>query len=226
MDNIFEILVPLLIAAVYFFGNMFSGKSKEDEGAPPLQPRQRDADDDEAADALEHQRRIQEEIRRKIMERRQASDGTPPQLAPAEAAPQEASRDLSGQGETQKRTPEPVHQSRNQPPPIHEARPGSYSWDTSEASGGAYDSRMQAQLKRIEATKRQAEKLQEEAAAQPDRDEKARQKPNSRSGGHFTGTVRESLRDPQAARVAFIYGEVLGPPISLRKGNCSVPGLS
>lgn len=225
MDNIFEILVPLLIAAVYFFGNMFSGKSKEDEGAPPLQPRERDADDDEAADALERQRRIQEEIRRKIMERRQASGGGPPQLAPAEAAPMEGRRDLSGQGEVQKRTPEPVHQSRNQPPPIREARPGAYSWDTSEASGAAYDSQMQAQLKRIEATKRQAQKLQKEAAARPDID-KTSHKPNRRSGGYFSGTVRESLRDPQAARVAFIYGEVLGPPVSLRKGSSSVPGFS
>lgn len=222
MDNIFEILVPLIIAAVYFFGNMMSGKSKEDETGQPLRPRERDADDGADPDAFERQRRIQEEIRRKIMERRQATGSEPPQLAPAEAAPQEGRRDQTMPHRSEPRAQDQTRQSRREPPPIREQKPGAFSWDVSD---DAYDSKMQAQLKRIEATKRQAEKLQKQAKAGREKS-KGAEKPKRRSGGYFAGTVRESLQDPQAARVAFIYGEVLGPPISLRKGNSSVPGLS
>ncbi|MFU8847412.1 MAG: hypothetical protein ACNA77_01675 [Opitutales bacterium] len=222
MDNIFEILIPLLIAAVYFFGNAFSGKSKEDEGGPPLRPRERDAEDEADPEALERQRRIQEEIRRKIMERRQATGGEPPQFAPAESATQEGRRDQAMPHRSEPRVADQARQSRREPPPMREQKPGAFSWDVSD---DAYDSKMQAQLKRIEATKRQAEKLQKQARAGREKS-KAIEKPKRRSGGYLTGTVRESLQDPHAARVAFIYGEVLGPPISLRKGNSSVPGLS
>ena len=38
-------------------------------------------------------------------------------------------------------------------------------------------------------------------------------------------SVRSNLKDPKVARSAFIYGEVLGPPVSLRKGS-GVPGLT
>ena len=76
MDNLFEIIVPLIFAAIYFFGNMLSGKS--DDASAPAPRREEDPD------AVERQRRIQEEIRRKIMERRNAEgQGASPASEPA-----------------------------------------------------------------------------------------------------------------------------------------------
>ena len=203
MDNILEILVPLIFAAIYFFGNMF-GKSGEDESAPPRQPR-RSAPEGGRGDAAERQRNIQEEIRRKIMERRRAAGSPAPSAAP-------------------------VQREQQGPPPLVPANrrveedtdSSSFSWGKSD---DAYDTRMQAQLKRIEETKRRAEKLKQEAANQSKSvDEPTKKEP--KSGRYFTGSVRRDLRNPNAARVAFIYGEVLSKPISLRKGESTVPGLS
>ena len=87
---------------------------------------------------------------------------------------------------------------------------------------------MQARLQQIEATKRQAEKLKQQAGmvgtekvgtAAPSRPQTTRQR------SIFRGPVRASLTDPAAARAAFVYAEVLGQPVSQRKSP-SVPGLS
>jgi len=222
MDNLLEYLIPLIFAAIYFFGNMFSGNSKDEEDAPPTLPRSRGADDE--PDAAERQRRIQEEIRRKIMERRRASEGG--QVAPAAPA---------GHDSRERPPPVPVpretHSEARERPSAYsipsrerEPEPGhpAFSWDKSD---DAYENSMQAKLRRIEETKRKAEKLQKQAAERRDSPDKRGEPRKPRTGGYFTGTVRESLQDPQAARVAFIYGEVLGQPISLRKGSSSVPGL-
>ena len=56
MDNILEILIPLIFAGIYFFGNMFSGKSDGDS-APVFSGRL-----EEDPDVIERQRKIQEEI--------------------------------------------------------------------------------------------------------------------------------------------------------------------
>ncbi|MEC7281811.1 MAG: hypothetical protein VXU50_07075, partial [Verrucomicrobiota bacterium] len=78
MDNILEILIPLIFAAIYFFGNMFSGKSDGDS-APSI-PGGRQEED---PDVIERQRKIQEEIRRKIAERRGGEDSRSPLDAPS-----------------------------------------------------------------------------------------------------------------------------------------------
>lgn len=234
MDNILEILIPLIFAAIYFFGNMF-GKSKDGEDASPGSPRRRAAEDEDA-DAIERQRRIQDEIRRKIMERRRSSEGETSPVAPVAPSGQELRerrREARGQHttrEAQKETREVMRGNRESPPPLFrpthhaesEVDTGAFSWDESD---NAYESGMQAQLKRIEETKLKAEKLKKQAAAQRRNQIDEKDKPKRRSGGYFTGSVKESLQNPAAARVAFVYGEVLGQPVSLRKGQ-SVPGLN
>lgn len=232
MDNLLEILVPLIFAAIYFFGNMLSGKSREDEDAPPGMPRRRDSEDEDA-DAIERQRRIQEEIRRKIMERRRASEGEgPPQMAPSGQELRERRREVEARRETreaQKETREVVHETPDVPPfvaPTHEASPEAtppaFSWDNSD---NAYESAMEEQLKRIEATKRQAEQLKRQASAATERTDTSSTKRRAGKGRYFSGPVRETLTDPAAARAAFVYAEVLGQPISMRKGT-TVPGLN
>ena len=168
MDNILEILIPLIFAAIYFFGNMFSGKSDGDS-APSI-PGGRQEED---PDVIERQRKIQEEIRRRIAERRGGEDSRAPLDAP----------------------------SQTQPPPA------------------TYESQMQERLQRIEATERRAEKLKQQVRITQTNSTFA-QNPSRIS----RGSARATLRDPSAARAAFIYGEILGQPIS-QKRTQSIPGL-
>jgi len=235
MDNLLEILVPLIFAAIYFFGNMLSGKS-EGEDAPSRQPRRRERRQEDP-EAAERQRRIQEEIRRKIMERRQASESSgPPPLTPADRKLRERQETAAARRETrevQKQTPEHVHETAEASPPpfaapthqrVEEPEPLVFSWDD---AGNAYGDQMQERLRQIEATKQKAEQLKRQADATSKRSEAATAKKSSTRGGrYFSGSVRDSFRDPAAARAAFVYAEVLGQPISLRKDSSAVPGMN
>jgi len=226
MDNWLEFIVPLIFAGIYFFGNMLS-KSGEDK--PAQRPRQRPLTPVEDPEAVERQRRIQEEIRRKILERRAAAENQ-------SNAPR---RELV---ETRKEEPlaRPVYEE-----PVSPARPptlpkeamveskqetqsdrGEFSWAASSQED-AYETVMQRRLQEIEATKQQAEGLKRQAAQAQKRSQLSQRKRTpARSGARaLTGSVRQTLRNPSAARAAFIYGEVLGQPVSLRKSS-SVPGLN
>jgi hypothetical protein len=176
MDNILEILIPLILAGIYFFGNMFSGKSDGDSS--PSIPSGRKGED---PDAFERQRKIQEEIRRKIAERRDGEGSHSPLGAPnSNAAP-----------------------SHSQP------------------QAASYESQMQERFQRIEATKKRAEELKQQARAfrRPQFSSSPAPRPSL-----ARGSARATLQDPAAARAAFIYGEILGQPISLRKTQ-TIPGL-
>lgn len=227
MDNIFEILVPLIFAAIYFVGKMLSGKGDQEDPSPGMPGRKNRQEDGEVA---ERQRRIQEEIRRKIMER---CNGSPaPQPEQPQAAPQTSSQGLTRADEEIRRRREERDRARQQRQA--EARAALSSEQLSsrtpapDPSSGAnpYESQMDAQLRRIEETKRQAAQLQQRAEAVQ---KKASVKTSSRGrsgGGLLRGPLRESLIDPAAVRAAFIYGEVLGRPMGLRGSESSVPGLS
>ena len=174
MDNILEILIPLIFAAIYFFGNMFSGKSDGDSA-----PRIPSGRQEEDPDVIERQRKIQEEIRRKIAQRRGVEDSRSPLDAPSSSPAA----------------------SQTQPPPA------------------TYESQMQERLQRIEATERKAEKLKQQVRITRSNTTFARNPSRI-----FRGSARATLRDPSAARAAFIYGEILGQPISQRR-NETIPGF-
>ena len=175
MDNILEILIPLIFAGIYFFGNMFSGKSDGDS-APSI-PSGRQEED---PDVIERQRKIQEEIRRKIAQRRGGESSRVPLDVP------------------------------NSSPTPRQSQPKTIS----------FESQMQERLKRIEATERRAEKLKQQVRIT---------QTNSTLAQNLSrisrGSARATLRDPSAARTAFIYGEILGQPISQRR-NETIPGLN
>ena len=174
MDNILEILIPLIFAAIYFFGNMFSGKSDGDSAPSSGSGRQ-----EEDPDVIERQRKIQEEIRRKIAQRRSSEDSRAPLGSPSSS---------------------PVPRQ-------------------SQPETASYESQMQERLQRIEATEKRAKKLKQQSRI-------------NRSNTTFVDNLpriakrsaRSTLRDPSAARAAFIYGEILGQPISQRKTQ-TIPGL-
>ena len=174
MDNILEILIPLIFAGIYFFGNMFSGKSDGDSA--PSNPSGRQEED---PDVIERQRKIQEEIRRRIAERRGGGDSRSSLDAPSSSPAA----------------------SQTQPPPA------------------TYESQMQERLQRIEATERRAEKLKQQVRITQTNSTLEQNLPRA-----VRGSARATLRDPSAARAAFIYGEILGQPISQRR-NETILGL-
>jgi hypothetical protein len=174
MDNILEILIPLIFAAIYFFGNMFSGKSDGDSAPSSGSGRQ-----EEDPDVIERQRKIQEEIRSKIAQRR-SSEGS---RAPIDTV-------SSSQASRQ-----------------------------SQPETASYESQMQERLRRIEATERRAEKLKQQSRINRSNTTFAHNPPRI-----ARGSARATLREPSAARAAFIYGEILGQPVSQRKAQ-TIPGL-
>ena len=174
MDNILEILIPLIFAGIYFFGNMLSGKSDGDS-APNI-PGGRQEED---PDVIERQRKIQEEIRRKIAQRRGGEGSRVPLDAPS-----------SGPASCQSQ-PETV----------------------------SFESQMQERLERIEATKRRAEKLKEQVHITKNSSNLEQNLPRS-----VRRSARATLSDPSVARTAFIYGEILGQPISQKRTE-TIPGL-
>ena len=174
MDNILEILIPLIFAGIYFFGNLFSGKS--DGYSEPGIPGGLQKED---PDVVERQRKIQEEIRRKIAQRRGGEDRRSPLNAP------------------------------NSSPAPSQIQPET----------GSFESQMQERLRQIEATKKRAEKLKQKVG---------KTQTSSMLAYNLSrinrGSARSVLRDPSAARTAFIYSEILGQPISQRR-NETIPGL-
>ena len=79
---------------------------------------------------------------------------------------------------------------------------------------------MEVQLAQIEATRKKAAALKAQSRAATAKLARGEQ-PRSRVGNHpLVGPVRAVLGTPDAARAAFIYGEVLGPPVGLRPQAC------
>ena len=68
MGELLEYLVPIIVGAVYLLSQFFSKGSQEEDSAPGQRPGQPDPE------ILAREQEIREEIRRKIQERRQATD--------------------------------------------------------------------------------------------------------------------------------------------------------
>ena len=205
MENILEVIVPLVFAAIYFFGNVLSKKGDGAEEDSPGRPVRRSASpEEEAAEA--RQREIQEAIRRKIMERR----GNPAEKAsaPIEGVPERAAPASSRLPKEPLPREVPIEREASTAPPEN-----------------TYEQQMEAHQRRIEATRREAEALRAKAlqaeapkalqAEAPKALQGMSQGKSARSTGSFSGPLRNSLRNASAARAALIYAEVLGPPLAL-----------
>lgn len=203
MEDLFDILIPAVIMAVYFFGNLLSKKSDDASGSDD---RTQDNGTPEL-DSEERARRVAETIRKKVESRRNKT-AEESSRRPQTSVPEVASM-------------EEKHQSRTFEVPVPEV----VSWNEPTEDYGAA---MEAQLAKIEATRKQAERLKKKASrVEAEVSKVARRNPKSGSMSRFgRGSVRTQLKDPSAARAAFIYGEVLGSPAGLRKrGESSIPGL-
>jgi hypothetical protein len=217
MDNLLDYIIPIVFAAIYFFGNMLS-KGGDDAEAPPARRVSRDED----PDVLERQRRIQEEIRRKILERRNATNPAPDAAPAPQRQTAEFSREHSPAHSPAAESARQRHiaETARQRHPAELAQP-----EPSSTQPDAYETEMQAKLRQIEATERQAQKLAKQARAARQQSSSAATPSGAQTSRSKRGPVRAILRDPAAARAAFIYSEVMGPPISQRKAP-TVPGLT
>lgn len=218
MENLLDMLIPIIIVVGWVLKGLFSGNAEEEEGP---QPRPRSGPDESYPDTdyEQRQRRIQEEIRRKILERRQAVEGgvmepsqqqRPVVTSPdhAEAKRRRVQERLKQRKERQREVTERVHETAED---IHETA-GGFSWDN---SGQAYEQVLEAQQARIEETRRQAARLQSQLASRSQQTDS--QVTRTRKRRSYRGPIREKLRDPAAAREAIIYSEVLGKPVGLRE---------
>ena len=211
LEDILKVVGSIVFGAIYLFGNkIFKGKD-EDEQRPPTLPRQRGEDDN----AAERQRQIQEAIRRKIMERRQAAGGAAPPIPPQPVAQhrEQHKQVAERQKETHQRAP------HVEVTPHEDETDARFSWDESD---NVYEQQMQERLKQIEVTKRRAEALKRKAGVSNRSTETPGRRKSTVSGALRSGSVRSVLRNPNAARTAFVYGEVLGKPVGMRESGSGV----
>ena len=212
LEEIIKVIGGIIFAAIYLFGGQIF-KSKDDEERPTSLPRQ-NGDEDTADDYEARQRQIQEAIRRKILERRQAAGSAPTRPEPVAAQREQRKEVVERQEQTQQQLPH-VEQV---PEPVPVDSP--FYWD---ALDNAYAQQMDERLQAIEATKRRAEALKYQADTLRASSSGASRVAKRRvRGGVLSGSVRSTLCDPAAARAAFIYGEVLGKPVSARASGSGV----
>ena len=170
-----------------------------------LPPVSRDGTDPEQAERV---RRIQEEIRRKIAERR-GQAAPPPMPAPA-LGPFNPQRPLFRE---QPSVPAP----RSAPPPMASVREVVTTYD--DAAALERQKRMAEQLAELEERRHEARRAAQALAEAgpvfvPTPAQESARAPGSPAGG--TPGLTAGLRDPRALRRAMVLREILDPPLALR----------
>lgn len=215
MDSLLEVVIFIVVGIVYTLWNFITNREDNEPGSSAAPHREREPSNRDP-EFKERQRRIQEEIRRKIEERRggSAASRTPPPIRQQQAPV--SRRDLE--------TPPPVPTVSLEKEEKPELQHNDFSWDVSD---NVYATQMEERLREIEKTKQRAAAMKHqvkergvEASAQ------RRRGSRPRSGGLGAAPVRETLTGSKAARAALVYAEVLGQPVALRKSSSHLPGLS
>jgi hypothetical protein len=198
----FQLLVPIAAGLAYWLNQLLvsaRGESKDDapRAGSPGAPFQEPEDD-------ERTRRIQEEIRRKIAERR--GGGQPPPNRPAPAEPPMAPPVIA---------PRPTAQEM--PRGLRERLEAKLAEARARAEAAAQERQRQLQDQEmaLKAERLAAERRAAEIAAQA----LAATKPApSTEEGVSGGSARwsDDMRIPRNLRRAIVLREVLGPPVGLR----------
>ena len=233
MDNIGELIIPALVFIFWAISSVAQAakkpKQKNQRRQPPPRPYtplEHPSNDDDA-----RTRRIQEEIRRKIAERRGSSPQPP-------AMPDEP-RPAYNPYEPEKPRPAPVQRPaarapeqtlrRESAPSTQKQRPAPRTEPTYvdfEQPVNRLEAQLAEQQRRMEETQRKAEEarkiaLQRRQAALK---QKSRKSSTPRTyTGSLQSSVRATLKDPHAARKAVIYYETLGTPVGLRRNGQLYP---
>lgn len=184
----------VIVASAFAWWLTQRRKDSQDEGPPPSAGRRPEADFDDT----ERTRRIQEEIRRKIAERRGAG-GAPAQPPPVPVRI-------------------PVERPVEAPslPPRRRMEP---EWSEADAAAMDRQRRLQEQMRAAQERRKAAQAQVQDAFAYPASAPPPRhERPVPGATGRRRGSawLQDSLRDPASIRRAIVLREVLGPPVGLR----------
>ncbi len=189
-DNVAK-LVPLALFAYYIISAMRGRREEEQEPQDPA--------------AAERARKIQEEIRRKILERQQELDPNAPQR-PVEQPGYLTFEEEVIEEPASLREAEPVRSEPPPPPPV--ASPREEPVPAAAANPFAEQERQIAeQLAKAEALK---EKAQKNLPVGPERSWEIVSKSEIRSD------IRQALSSPASLRTSFVVKEILEKPVGLR----------
>ncbi len=195
--NWIEYLLPIIFFVLYGISKLF-GKGEDDKSGAPATP----------PDESERQRKIQDEIRRRIAERQQETveDEPSPTLTPPMPT-------FDRPTATQRSPfsipipPEPrVTPMREPEPPA------------------AIDLQKQltAQMERLREANRESERVQQPMTRKAQRDDYSlRKKRGSKST--FRREITSMLEDSKSARKAFLYSEIFGTPMGQRRQSTFAP---
>ncbi|MFW5882741.1 MAG: hypothetical protein ACOCVG_00070 [Verrucomicrobiota bacterium] len=216
MQDLLNILIPLILAILYFVGGKFFGGEESEQTERP-RPQTRETPSQPSSGQSDRERQIQDEIRRRIAERQRQRE---------EKRESHEQRDQTLQERyTQREETEAAQRQESPPTPVYETQAESFddgpSWFEQEA---------ERRRQEIEATQRRAEQLRKQAGQRKTppsvptegsigdfRRQHQRFPGASRRGTTaYAPEIQAVLSDPDGARKAFLYQEILGTPVGLR----------
>ena len=184
-------LVVVLASAFAVWLTQRRKQAQEDDSPPPVRP----TEDTGPFDLESEARRIQEEIRRKIAERRGGSAEMP--------APPPLPFEREGRPRTVVTAPVPAPRTAPE-------------WDQSESLVLENQRRMQEQMRELAAQRRAARQQAAQAFAYPPAPGQPG-KSGRAAKPVAVGSVRAALRSPASVRQAVLLREVLGAPVALQR---------
>jgi hypothetical protein len=202
-----ETLAPVIFFILYGLAQLFGKKKK---------PQHSEEEEEPEVDPAERARRIREEIRRRIEERRQEQDGGMPR--PVDRPAYDPTVPDTQQSRPVVQFPQ---QSRRSEPPVQPTRPAQPVFQKTEKTVGleqqlAEQRRIlaEAQRKQKEA-RQQAQQMLHDAGAQADA---AIQRDRAKAVGakRLKKQLLSGLRDTNGLRKAVLYREILDPPLGMR----------
>jgi hypothetical protein len=210
MEDILELIIAIVAGFFWLFGGSLFKRREEDESYQPTssQRSNRRKSKSSSNEQEARQQEIRETIRRKIAERRQQSNAEPVLFPEPEPQYQRQSTEL--QEEMNK---PPAYAS----PSDQEATKAPFSLDMGNSH---YGQEMQERLNEIESTKRRAEALKKKVKqVTQDHYTIDRRKSSDTKSVLSFGSVQTTLKNPATVRMAFVYSEILGKPVSLRSSS-------
>ena len=206
-----ETLVPILFFVLYGIAQFLGSKKKGDAAEEETEEYDR-----EDADMEERARRIREEIRRKIEERRKQQGKPAPQpVRPAAYDPTVSEQQQSPRSRPQPRTyqPEPAPQPVLVPQPA-ESIPSLPADSSLERK--LHEQRILLQKSREDKQEARERAREIETAARRSSRRKKKAVVMETHGDSLRQDLLTGLRDPMSVRKAVLYREILDPPIGLR----------
>lgn len=211
-----EMIVPLIFLVIWGLSKMFGGNKDGEQGepassSPPVE--------------VDRTREIQEEIRRRIAERKQAQQPAPvrpePQTQSMHRRPEPTTlHPGTSPAQPQAAPDDPFHQAR------HEREAPTHAWveQTIQPAPAHEDleKQLEEQLQKLQKTKAHAEGIKRTKSWGKSRRSRHRLTAGAEPYGSLRKEVVDSLSDPRGPRKAFLYMEIFGAPVSVRRESSFV----